>query len=84
MLMMVRMFMLMRVRMLIYAEDTSDASAYTDADDVADADDNFQAVLDYNAKNREELRGDSCRNGNTRDAGTLKIQNCNAYYFGEI
>ena len=45
--------MLMRVWMLIDAEDTSDASAHTDADDVADA--NFQAVLDYDAKNREEL-----------------------------
>ena len=49
------MLMLMRVWMLIDAEDTSDASAHTDADDVADADVNFQAVLDYDAKNREEL-----------------------------
>ena len=47
--------MLVGVRMLIDAEDTSDASAHTDADDVADADVNFQAVLDYDAKNREEL-----------------------------
>ena len=29
-------------------------------------------------------QGDSCRNGNTRDAGTLKIYYCNVYNFGGI
>ena len=28
--------------------------------------------------------GDSCRNGNTCDAGTLKNHNCNVHNFGDI
>ena len=28
--------------------------------------------------------GDSCRNGNMRDAGTLKNYNCNVHHFGDI
>ena len=31
-----------------------------------------------------DIRGDSCRNGNTRDAGILKILNCNVYHFVNI
>ena len=30
----------------------------------------------------ESLLGDSCRNGNTHYAGTLKIWNCNLHIFG--
>ena len=30
------------------------------------------------------LLGDSCRNGNTRDAGTLKNYNRNGHHFGDI
>ena len=44
-------------------------------------------VFEHSLKQRQVgngKKGDSCKNGNMRDAWTLKIQNCNVYHYADI